>query len=585
MTITTEEFSIAITALLEDHGVDVTDEAGFATDLAALFVEWTAEGSEGFPTPALALRVATLLANWNTNQLQFRAWWVGPADGGFTSDGTVAGGGYYPLTDGLGNTRYLPSPAKMLGDVERGYSALEVLVEAGILPPGTTEAEFADWLRAPAVDAVASLQAGWTSAYDAAVLASSTAQTALDEAVQAQADADAAVVAAQQAASDAADSEAAAGQSAADAAASLAAIGTAQEDAEDARDAAILARNAAQASAAAAALSELNADGSAADALASEIDAEAAALAAAGSESAAGASAADAEAIALEVDAELASMFETVGLTFPADLKHFEFFTFDAEGDFNAAAPLTAADIDVVGGAQGFLADNGIADVFMRPIARANTDIYWGVDWRVFCQAAGSSSGRVRVVCVGLDEQFQEIGRSEAAFTVNTTGQFFEGFRRFTYNGSNGSTQWPAGAVWLRFGLRLNANASGVANPGAQTHVRAILLRDDTKKRQAEVYRNYAQASADAALISSGAAAGHAASALASADAAAASEATTTAAAAAVAADRLAVAADRDQVEIWRDEIGEIIGFDPNDYATKLYAKRQAKRAALIYGS
>lgn len=297
-------------ALLEANGVNLTDDAAFATDVAALFGDWTDQSSEGFPSAGLALRVATLLANWNANQVQFRAWWVGEPDGGWTQDGVTPGGGYYPLTDGLGNIRYLPSPAKMLSDLARGYSALEVLVDAGILPGGTTEAQFADWLRAPAVDAVASLQAGWQTAYDAAVIAADTAEDALALANAAQDAADAALVLAQETVDDA---EAAALQAtgAADAAAaSLAAIGTAEADTEAARDEAVLARNAAVASADGAALSEFNAAGSAgaaassateasADAAAADLDriaAEAAAAAALASEQ-------DAEAAAIAADA------------------------------------------------------------------------------------------------------------------------------------------------------------------------------------------------------------------------------------------------------------------------------------------
>lgn len=310
MAITTAEFAIGLTALLEANGVNLTDEAAFATDVAALFGDWTDQSSEGFPSAGLALRVATLLANWNANQVQFRAWWVGEPDGGWTQDGVTPGGGYYPLTDGLGNIRYLPSPAKMLSDLARGYSALEVLVDAGILPGGTTEAQFADWLRAPAVDAVASLQAGWQTAYDAAVIAADTAEDALALANAAQDAADAALVLAQETVDDA---EAAALQAtgAADAAAaSLAAIGTAEADTEAARDEAVLARNAAVASADGAALSEFNAAGSAgaaassateasADAAAADLDriaAEAAAAAALASEQ-------DAEAAAIAADA------------------------------------------------------------------------------------------------------------------------------------------------------------------------------------------------------------------------------------------------------------------------------------------
>lgn len=61
-------------------------------------------------------------------------------------------------------------------------------------------------------------------------------------------------------------------------------------------------------------------------------------------------------------------------------------------------------------------------------------------------------------------------------------------------------------------------------------------------------------------------------------------EAATTAAGHAASAKTAAEAA-RDKAKEYRDQAGEIASFDPTLYALKPFAKRQAKRAALIYGS
>lgn len=414
MAITTAEFTIEMAALFEGHGVAIEDEAGFSASLAALYTAWTNEGSEGFPTPALAVRVATLLANWNTNQLQFRAWWVGPANGGWDVTGTTPGGGYYPLTDGLGNIRFLPSPDKMLSDLARGYSALEVLIEAGILPPDSDAEDFAEWLRAPAVDAVDELMAGWSAALAEAEAASDTADLALIEANEAIDAAVAAVAAASLSEDNAAASEAAAALSAASAAADLAAIGTSLVDAEAARDAAQTAQGLAEAAQAAA-------EGAQA---AVEADATAAALSAAAA--ADDAAAADSSRIAAATEAT------------------------------NAAA--SAVD------------------------AQSSED------------AAALSQGAAAASAVAASTSEGNAATSEANASAS------------------------AGAAAGSAADALTSETNAATSAGA-----ALAARNDTEEM-------------------------------------------------------------RDEVQVWRDEIEGIIGFDPEDYATKVFAKRAAKKAALIYG-
>lgn len=55
--------------------------------------------------------------------------------------------------------------------------------------------------------------------------------------------------------------------------------------------------------------------------------------------------------------------------------------------------------------------------------------------------------------------------------------------------------------------------------------------------------------------------------------------------AAAAEASRLAALAAQAAAEAARDEAEAVLGFDPNIFATKTYAKRAAKKAALLFGS
>ncbi len=153
------------------------------------------------------------------------------------------------------------------------------------------------------------------------------------------------------------------------------------------------------------------------------------------------------------------------------------------------------------------------------------------------------------------------------------------------------------GAVTAVEGSAAAAAASASAATAAKND--AITAKNDavTAKNTAVTKAGNASDSADAAATSAGAASDSADVAAGSADAAATSAgaasgsadaAAESAGAASGSADAAATSAGdalaaQEAAEAARDEAGAIVGFDINDYATLAFAKRTAKRAAIIF--
>lgn len=73
----------------------------------------------------LAQQLTDLMTNWNSFVDNLRVWEAGTVTGGFNSDGSASDnvaphGGYYVLSDNVGNTYYVPCPAKMTHDLAKG---------------------------------------------------------------------------------------------------------------------------------------------------------------------------------------------------------------------------------------------------------------------------------------------------------------------------------------------------------------------------------------------------------------------------------------------------------------------------------
>lgn len=104
MALTNAEFALAFGAALDDFHNAVTTESEFVTVYEALLNEWALGGVAVARSAALASEAITGL---NTFLEEARDWYAGTADGGPNSDGL------YPLTDSVGNTYLVPSPAKI----------------------------------------------------------------------------------------------------------------------------------------------------------------------------------------------------------------------------------------------------------------------------------------------------------------------------------------------------------------------------------------------------------------------------------------------------------------------------------------
>lgn len=120
--ITNREYADLIADAADKLVNAVVDEAGYADLVFAATNLWT-EG--GLSMPQLAANMSNVLGNWNAFTLEWRNWLSGTATGGYDSDGTpttgvAPHGGYYPLRNGLGDTFYVPSQAKVLSDTAKG---------------------------------------------------------------------------------------------------------------------------------------------------------------------------------------------------------------------------------------------------------------------------------------------------------------------------------------------------------------------------------------------------------------------------------------------------------------------------------
>jgi hypothetical protein len=125
MAITTDTLALRLGQRLVAHGVAIDDVEAFATDFAPDMVEWL--GGEGAVPAALATKVTTTAAAWNTDIMQRLDSYAGVIDGGPNGDGL------YPLTDAAGNTRMVPCIAKVLDSAAKG--------NAGWSPKMTSEAD------------------------------------------------------------------------------------------------------------------------------------------------------------------------------------------------------------------------------------------------------------------------------------------------------------------------------------------------------------------------------------------------------------------------------------------------------------
>lgn len=121
MSLTTPQLATELGQALEAHlivqggAVVIADQAAFNLDIASIFAGWAEENETDAPGwLGVALRTSGLIRLWNANQQQFRDWFSGSAEGGWDETGVFPGGGHYPLTNGVGITRYFPSIAKMV---------------------------------------------------------------------------------------------------------------------------------------------------------------------------------------------------------------------------------------------------------------------------------------------------------------------------------------------------------------------------------------------------------------------------------------------------------------------------------------
>lgn len=97
----------------------------------------------------LAASLTALLASWQTREDQMRTWLGGAVKSGYRSDGTPASpagndplAGYYPMSDAVGATRYIPCPALLNNAVQAYYGAAGGTANALTLTPSPTLTQY-----------------------------------------------------------------------------------------------------------------------------------------------------------------------------------------------------------------------------------------------------------------------------------------------------------------------------------------------------------------------------------------------------------------------------------------------------------
>lgn len=121
MPISPADYATQFTNLLKDFNDAVITQSEFETQFATL---WETAVTGGTSIALIGAQLSSVLGLWYGNQVQMSAWISGSKDTVIATPAGQPEAGYYPLTNHIGVTIWLPSLEKLIQDIAKGAGVL-----------------------------------------------------------------------------------------------------------------------------------------------------------------------------------------------------------------------------------------------------------------------------------------------------------------------------------------------------------------------------------------------------------------------------------------------------------------------------